>query len=103
MTHSFEKMKNDLYKMANNNSTKKFFFECRRIFYFYGYVSALKFYGIKYETRMNDLPPCFLMQIQEIQKILFAESINIGKLLDSCMNLEANIKKQCILNIISNN
>ena len=102
MGQSFELMKKDLVQMSSN-TFENFYYNTNHIYYFYGFVKALQCFNIDYPINIFSLPSTFLLQIEEIQKILLSDNIIMDKLIVNHLKLEDTIKNQCIINKILNN
>lgn len=98
---SFNFMKNDLIKMSNNNESD-LFYDTNHIYYFYGYLSALKDFGINYMVKIHEIPAEFLIDIDNIQKILLKDVINIDEVISTYQSLEKDIRRQFAFNQIMN-
>jgi predicted SprT family Zn-dependent metalloprotease len=104
MEQSFNLMKQDLDKMAKNNSLESFFYDTNHIYYLYGYIAALKDFGIDYQINIYTLNPAFLSVINKIQNTLLDNNdVDIDLVLSLHISLEKAIQNQCIFNKIKNN
>lgn len=103
MDQSFNFMYRDLIKMSNNNSESNLFYDTNHIYYFYGYLSALKYFGVNYLVKIYEIPADFLIDIENIQKMLLDDTVNIDDIKSTYQKLVENIKKQCAFNQIMNN
>ena len=98
MSHSFQVMKISLSKMETNNGKEDFYYNPRSVYYFYGYVSALKFYGIDYIITVSQIPQYIVAQILKIQLLLSEEKPNIDNILQSYLEFERMIIIKSIQN-----
>lgn len=98
MSHSFQVMKNSLNKMETNNGKENFYYDPRLVYYFYGYVSALKFYGIDYIIPILQIPQYIVAQILKMQLLLSEEKLNMDNILQSYYEFERTIIIKSIQN-----
>ena len=94
---SFDFMLNDLKKMAQN-SKEDMYYNTNRVYYFYGYIKALKKYHIDYEIATYKIAPQFLLQVQKIQDALLHSNASVTTVVSLHKDLEDAIKNQYIMN-----
>lgn len=102
MTQSFEHLLKDLELMSNNSNIKNFYFNTNKLFYFFGYISALKQYKIDYDFNIYKVPSLFLNVCIKLNSMIINNLYSIDDIINLYKKLESDIKMNCLINQIIN-
>lgn len=98
MEQTFKFMIDDLNKMSENSNVNNLFYNARHIYYFFGISNALKEFGLEYNFKSYNVPPCFSLAINQICKDFSSDIINVDDVLNSYKKLNDDVKFQFIMN-----
>lgn len=102
MEQSFNNMISALNKMKQNINIANFYYDTKKIFYFFGYIKALNCFDIEYNFNNYELPSAFMIDIMQIKDILLNDDVDIEKLKNATIALDDSIRTHCIIQQFSN-
>lgn len=102
INQSFDKMNEWLNKMANNKSKNDFLYNTVQIFYYFGYLSAIRMNNINYEFPIYKVNPHFYLIMQQIYESLITDHINISDVVNLFEKLNKDILFLCGFNMHQN-
>ena len=100
LKNSFESVKNSLTKMEQNTKGDPFF-NTNFIFYFYGYLSALKGYDIFYAYDLSSIGDWFMVDLLNLEMKLLSDTINPDEIASLYLDLAKSAPVKTNLNSIS--
>ena len=98
MKLAFEIMMKDLHKMYTSKWSTDFYFNTKSIYYFFGYVRALKNFGINYPIRITDFIQGFMPELTAIHTSFSNTNIIPDEVMLRYAQLENAVVKKAITN-----
>lgn len=95
---AFEIMIKDLHKMYTSKWSTDFYFDTKSIYYFFGYVSALKKFGINFPIRITDFIQGFMPELTAIYTSFSNKNIIPDEVMLRYSQLENAVVKKAIAN-----
>lgn len=95
---AFDIMMDDFRKMYTSKWNTNFYFDTKSIYYFFGYVMALKEFGIDYPVKISDFIQCFMAEMTSIYLAFSLKNINVDEVLLRYAQLENAVVKNAIAN-----
>lgn len=92
MEQSFLRMNSFLNSMAKNNNIKNFTYDTKHIYYYFGYFSAIKCFGINYEFKLYSINPHFYLVIKKIYDSVMTNKISFDNIVKTFNDLNDEIK-----------
>lgn len=98
MKLAFEVMMKDLHRMYTSKWSEDFHFDTKSIYYFFGYISALKKFSINYPIRITDFIQGFMPEMTAIYTSFSNTNIIPDEVMLRYAQLENAVVKKAIAN-----
>lgn len=95
---AFAIMMKDLHRMNTSKWNTNFYFDTKSIYYFFGYVMALKEFEIDYPIKITDFLQCFMPEMTSIYMTFIRRNINPEEVMLRYAQFENAVVKRAIDN-----